>query len=152
MSSESFLNRLDGAAFWEAWVASKIARAGLSVTMNPAADDLPPDLTVTDSVTGLIKLPVEVKSRDVNFTGPDDYPFATVNLCSESYYKRTLSHPRHYLSVSHHTGAIVWVPNWIELKPGVQLDGKRKETFSVMHAKKSELRSFDAFLQYCMGL
>ena len=150
-TATKFLDRLDSAAFWEAWVASRIARAGLKVTMNPAADDLPPDLTVVDPISEMNRIAVEIKSRNLSFTSPDDYPYATVNLCSESYYKRTLSHPRHYLSVSQDTGAIVWVPNWVKLHAGVGVDGPRKQVFGVMFANRNELRSFEAFLEYCRG-
>ena len=90
-----FEDRLDGAAFWEAWVASRITRTikGASVTLMSVGEakdvTVYPDMRMNiDGLDGR-DLDLEVKSRNVSFTGVSDYPFPTINTCSKSYWERT---------------------------------------------------------------
>ena len=52
---------------------------------------------------------VELKTRDISFTGPNDYPYDTVFLGSASAAAKDISPPLIYVIQSEATGQWVWV-------------------------------------------
>lgn len=157
MTSASFNDRLDGAAFWEAWVASRITRTikGASVTLMSVGEAK--DVTVyPDMVLGIDedydrRLELEVKSRNVSFTGVNDYPFPTINTCSKSYWERTGHLGRQYLIVSQATGNIIWIPSWVEKHQKVAVDHTRGQQFDCMAVDTMEAKDWHDFVRFCHG-
>src|SRR5688572_12655471 len=92
--SQSFLNRADEAAFWESYVGAVLCRHGLYVTHMPMKlGDFHDPLcsTMSDLQVYTVDAPelgVEVKSRNVYFTSPEDYKWDMVRVCSESWFRK----------------------------------------------------------------
>ena len=175
MVSESFKSRANEAAFWESWVGACLTRKGLYVLHHPfLADGLPGhelswDLDVCFSSEDepcaflspvrsyrSVGIPVEVKSRDLVFNGPSDYPFDEVNVCSQNSFLR--KHPgsevigRDFIIVSTKTGCMAWLPKMSKVSLGKETyDTKRGEVFKVVTASKADLRSFSDFCSYAHG-
>lgn len=152
-----FEDRLDGAAFWEAWVASRITRTikGASVTLMSVGEakdvTVYPDMRMNiDGLDGR-NLDLEVKSRNVSFTGVSDYPFPTINTCSKSYWERTGHLGRQYLIVSQSTGNIIWIPSWVEKHQKVAMDNTRGQQFDCMAVDTMEAKDWHDFVSFCHG-
>jgi len=161
--SKSFKDRADGAAFWEAWVGAVLARAGLYTVHHPfLADGLDThgqtfDLEVYGNhpqafMDGSGMTDVEVKSLNLSFTGPADYPFDDVMLCSQNSWLRKWPGSYHvcrdFLLVSRHTGNLVWVPCMAPVEMGREVtDSSRGETYKVVVAKKVNLRPLSDFVE-----
>jgi hypothetical protein len=157
--SESFRGRADEACFWEAYVASKLAREGLYVTMNPfslgeVAD--PEKATSWDLdvfVNPDIAYPVEVKSRNLSFTDkPHQFPFEDVNVCSQNFFLKNWPGydctGRDFMMVSTRTGGLLWLPAGSKVCMGKEVfDSDRGEAFRVVTAKRELLRQYAEFAQ-----
>ena len=59
---------------------------------------------------------VEVKSRNLKFTNPEDFPFATVIIDTVLGYEQKDPKPRLYVSVSKVTGQIIATNGWASKK------------------------------------
>jgi len=82
----------------------------------------------TKDITILPDRVVEVKSRNLRFTSPDDFPFKTVIIDTFSGYNQKDPKPRLYVTVSQKTGAMIatngWdSKNWLKQR---RFDGIRK--------------------------
>lgn len=164
--SESFKARADSAAFYEAWVGAILARQGLTTTHYPftLADETgrtlhsyaaSHDLDVYDEEV-LQTAEVEVKSVNLPFTTPDDYPFSGVLVCSQKSFLSKWegeSHiGSHFLMVSRTTGAILWLPQGSKVELGVDvLDKSRNELYKAVRAEKEQLRSLEQFVAHVKG-
>jgi hypothetical protein len=164
--SQSFLNRADEAAFWEAYVGAVLARAGLYVVHNPMklgefhdpACSTQSDLGVyqahPDSVEFELEAgtQIEVKSRNIRFTSPEDYKCDDVRVCSESWFRKNWGSyekfARDFFLVSQQTGAIVWVPAGTHAVFGKEIrDNERNESFKIVQCHKSDLRTVEEFVK-----
>jgi hypothetical protein len=159
--SESFKQRADSSAFFEAWVGAKLARSNIYTIHHPftlAAETGNPlsfyantwDLDV--SPDGKLYRHVEVKSVNLKFTEPNDYPHMGVLVCSEaSWLKKwpgeTLTQ-RDFLMVSRLTGGIIWLPVGTETGRTEVTDNTRKEKYWCITTHKSELRPLASFVQH----
>ncbi len=159
--SESFKSRADTSAFWEAWVGAKLSRGNLYTVHHPftlSSETGNPlsfyahtwDLDV--SVDKVNCLPVEVKSVNLKFTFPNDYPHLGILVCSDSSWQKkwpgTDVTQRDFLLVSRETGAIVWLPKGAPVIRKMQKDPSRGEEYLCVATHKAELRSFNDFMQY----
>lgn len=157
--SESFQQRADSAAFFEAWVGAKLSRANLFTVHHPftlASETGNPlsfyahtwDLDV--SPDNKVFTPVEVKSVNLKFHEPNDYPHLGLLVCSEASFKKKWPGAtrvmRDFLMVSRLTGGIVWLPRGAAIGRKEVTDPSRKETYWCITAHKSELRSLSAFI------
>jgi hypothetical protein len=66
----------------------------------------------TKDITILPDRVVEVKSRNLRFTSPKDFPFETVIIDTVSGYNQKDPKPRLYVSVSRETGAMIATNGW----------------------------------------
>ncbi len=145
-------------------MASVITRAGLWVLHEPfvlaktsrefaeAAQSF--DLAVSphrDNVDSF-GLPVEVKSLNLTFHNPSDYPHATVLICSQSNFLKKWpgrdTTGRDFLFVSRETGAILWVPKDTQVTFGNETyDRSRNELYKTVTVNKSELKTLNEFTE-----
>lgn len=158
--SESFLRRANEAAFWEAWVGAVLSRAGLYTVHHPFTADGSDshsqtfDISVHDTEPGRDGWgsPVEVKSVNLTFTGPTDYPLETVLVCSQNSWLRKWpgrdETKRDFLFVSRHTGAIVWLPIYSKVTLGNEIhDRSRNETYSAVTTLRKFLQPLQSFVE-----
>ncbi len=167
--SQSFIDRADSAAFYEAWVGSVLARAGLYTVHHPfkidGADhghtwDLdvynghPEDFSIErmSGRGGLIKRSVEVKSLSVSFENVQQYPYETVLVCSQNSWLRKWpakdTVQRDFLLVSKPTGCICWIPAGSPVELGVLVtDKSRNETYLAVQTNKQHLRPLQDFVE-----
>jgi hypothetical protein len=159
--SESFRQRADSAAFFEAWVGAKLSRANLFTVHHPftlASETGNPlgfyahtwDLDV--GIDNVNWLPVEVKSVNLSFMEPGNYPHLGLLVCSDASWQKKWpgaeTVQRDFLMVSRDTGCIVWLPKGSPTTKRQQKDPSRNETYVCVAAQKCELRSFGAFINY----
>lgn len=158
---KSFLGRADSAAFFEAWVGASLARLGLFTLHRPftlaeeTGFDVSDyanswDLDVGPHPASLV--PVDVKSVNLTFTGPYDYPFPTILLCSRKAFERrrpgklVLGHD--FITVSRNTGKMVWVPSGTPITFKTITDSTRGETFESTCADRQHIRSIFNFVKH----
>lgn len=163
--SDSFKARADSASFYEAWVGSVLARAGLWTTHHPftiakSVRDIPAyahtwdlDVSAQDPFDTVMAegLGVEVKSVNLTFSSAKDYPFDSVLVCSQksflSKWPNSTTTQRDFLFVSRDTGSIVWLPEGTTVELGGDVyDDSRSELYKVVRAKRSSLRDLDEFV------
>lgn len=157
--SKSFRDRADSAAFYEAWVGSVLARAGLYTAHYPFSirEDGQPgedfskshDLDVWSNPHRCSQ--VEVKSVNFAFSGPEDYPYNPVLLCSQSSFLKKWpgmsTTGRHFIIVSRMTGSMVWVPEHTPVTLGHEVvDGTRGEMYKAVVVGKYSLRDLQGFV------
>ncbi len=163
--SQSFRDRADSAAFYEAWVGSVLARAGLYTVHHPFLIDGKDhgetwDLDVSsdnprcwcEKYGGLIKRNVEVKSLSVSFENAQQYPYETVLVCSQNSWLRKWpakdTVQRDFLLVSKPTGCICWIPAGSPVELGVLVtDKSRNETYLAVQTNKGQLRPLQDFVE-----
>ena len=159
--SESFKRRADSSAFFEAWVGAVLSRHNLFTCHHPftlAAEtgnslsfyahswdlDVSPD--------NLLFLPVEVKSVNLKFTEPNDYPHLGVLVCSEASWRNKWSDGertmRDFLMVSRLTGGIAWLPKGVDVGRTEVEDKTRGEKYWCKTTHKSELRTLAEFVHH----
>lgn len=162
--SESFKERADSSAYWEAWVGARLSRANLFTVHHPftlASETGNPlsfyahtwDLDV--SADNVLFTPVEVKSVNLRFANPNDYPHMGVLVCSEASFRNKAGPTRRHLTstfrdflmVSRITGDILWLPKGTPVGRKEVTDKTRGETYWCITAHKSELRPLDAFVE-----
>lgn len=173
--SESFKQRADSSAFFEAWVGAKLSRANLFTVHHPftlASETGNPlsfyahtwDLDVStndphemgdDRYSGKYSVAVEVKSVNLSFVEPNDYPHLGLLVCSDASWQKKWSHKdlqdrvqRDFLMVSRETGGIVWLPRGAPVTRKVVKDPSRNEEYLCVAAHKQELRNFNNFVNY----
>lgn len=159
--SDSFKQRADSSAFFEAWVGAMLSRSNLYSVHHPftlAGETGNPvsfyahtwDLDV--STDNRVFTPVEVKSVNLRFTLPNDYPHLGILVCSEASFNKKwpdkVSTQRDFLLVSRETGAIVWIPKGTETGRTEVTDKTRKETYMCRTVHKSDLCTFAHFVSY----
>ena len=160
--SNSFLERADPAAYWEAWVSAVLTRMGLHVLHYPFVCDGKAehattwDLLVARDfdpvfVTPINEVKLAVKGISLTFNGPDDYPFDEVLVCSHSNFKAKWGPrdylPRDFMLVSKITGSIVWVPAMTETGLKVVKDPTRKNPHKSVTVHKENLRTLPEFVE-----
>ncbi len=158
--SDSFRGRADGAAYWEAWVAAVLSRAGLYTIHYPFEIDgrehgQSCDLTVsTDGRWSGVQ--VEVKSLNHTFCSSSDYRYDSVMVCSQNNFLRkwpgASKTGRDFLFVSRITGNIIWLPIDSPITVGHEtFDSTRGESYKTVHAKKTDLRELCDFVEAVRG-
>ncbi len=160
--SQSFIDRADGAAFYEAWVGAVLARAGLYTVHHPFLIDGKDhghtwdlDVCAVDpcrSGGGLTITSVEIKSLSLSFERPASYPYENVLVCSQNSWLRKWAGKdtvqRDFLLVSKPTGAIIWVPTGSKVELGVEVtDRSRNETYKAVQVNKGSLRPLQDFIE-----
>lgn len=161
--SESFRNRADSAAFWEAWVGACLTRGGLYVVLQPweidgkdhsqnydlrVFKDFPWSIDESDA-----GLDVEVKSLSLEFNNPDDYPYDEVLVCSKNSFDRKAGRHNLYnlytdfFLVSVETGSILWLPEGTEIGTKTVTDRERDETYQSVTCRKKDLRYLSDFIE-----
>jgi len=96
---------------------------------------------------------VEVKSNQLTYHGPDDYPFETVLVCAQDSWMKKWpgkeTTQRDFLMVSRVTGHIVWVPigTRVELNHPVH-DRNRNYSYKCAVVVREQLRSLKDFVAY----
>lgn len=163
--SESFRNRADSAAFWEAWVGACLTRGGLYCVLQPWEIDGKDhsqnyDLVVYRDEFRIIKpeepsglFNVEVKSLSLEFNSPEDYPYDEVLVCSKSSFDRKAGVHNLYnlytdfFLVSVETGSILWLPEGTEIGTKVVTDRERDETYQSVTCRKKDLRYLSDFIE-----
>ena len=165
--SESFKRRADSAAFFEAYVAAKLSRAGLWVLHHPftlasetGRDRLSyaqsVDLTVSAKERGIQPcgdfLDVEAKSSGVSFEdNPDSYPKPSILVCSSVSWVRKWGYTefteRDFLFVSRKTGGILWLPKAVRCKERLVTDRTRNEHYVAMEAPVTQLLHLEQFVR-----
>jgi hypothetical protein len=163
--SESFKQRADSSAFFEAWVGAMLSRSALYTVHHPftlASETGNPnsfyahtwDLDV--SADNRLFTPVEVKSVNLKFHEPNDYPHLGVLVCSDASFKKKwpnrMTTQRDFLMVSRETGGIIWLPKGTPTGLTEVTDKARKETYMCRTAHKVELQSFAQFVMNIQGL
>lgn len=164
--SESFRNRADSAAFYEAWVGAVLARAGLYTVHHPftiaqtreeaKSHGLSHDIDVSafnpigDDIHCTHE--VEVKSVSPSFTCSSDYPYEDILVCSQNSFLRKwpgkASTGRDFLFVSRPTGAIIWLPKDTKVTLGVEVfDKSRAELYKSVKTSKHQLLELDDFVE-----
>lgn len=162
--SQSFADRADSAAFYEGWVSAVLSRCGLYVLHRPFVVDgsKEHDLSVDISVgveasnAGQATLiqnsaDVEIKSLNLDFKNPFDYPYDEVLLCSQSSFLKkwpgAYKTERDFLMVSRVTGAILWVPKRTDVMFGKEIyDSKRGELYRAVAVQRKFLRPLKGFV------
>ncbi len=159
--SESFKQRADSSAFFEAWVGAMLSRSNLWTVHHPftlAQETGNPlsfyahswDLDV--SPDNVVFHQAEVKSVNLKFTEPNDYPHLGILVCSEaSWLKKWPGKEvtqRDFLIVSRLTGGIVWLPVGTEVGRTEVTDNTRKETYWCKTTHKSELRPLASYVAH----
>lgn len=159
--SDSFKQRADSSAFFEAWVGAKLSRSNLYTVHHPftlASETGNPlsfyahtwDLDV--GVDNVNWLPVEVKSVNLKFVEPNDYPHLGLLVCSDASWQKKWpgaeTVQRDFLMVSRDTGGIVWLPKGSPVTRKEVKDPSRNETYCCVAAHKQELVSFSDFIGY----
>lgn len=159
--SDSFKQRADSAAFYEAWVGAMLSRSNLYTLHHPftlAAETGNPlsfyahtwDLDVSPNKT--VFTPVEVKSVNLLFTEPNDYPHLGVLVCSDASWQHkwpgTDLTGRDFLMVSRKSGGIVWLPRGAETGTTQVEDKTRAEKYLCRTTHKSQLRSLADFVAH----
>lgn len=162
--SESFKQRADSSAFFEAWVGAKLSRGNLYTVHHPftlAAETGNPlsfyantwDLDV--SPDNAVFVPVEVKSVNLKFVEPNDYPHLGLLVCSASSWDKKWTGTdvvqRDFLMVSRETGGIVWLPKGSPTIRKVVKDPSRGEEYMCVASHKVELRSLNDFINHMQG-
>ncbi len=162
--SESFKQRADSSAFFEAWVGAMLSRSNLFTLHHPftlATETGNPlsfyshtwDLDV--SPDNRVFTPVEIKSVNLKFTEPNDYPHMGILVCSDASWQKkwpgSEKTGRDFLMVSRETGGIVWVPKGTETGITQVTDKTRNETYACRTTHKSELVSFGFFVEHIQG-
>lgn len=164
MPSKSFQDRVDSAAYYEAWAATVLCRAGLCVLhypfdirANEDKDLTEPDLIVARDIYNCEgyelcgPTEVEVKSLSLTFNNTDSYPFDDVLICSQSSFLRKWPGRdyicRDFLLVSKPTGAIIWVPAMTKVTLGKEVHDKaRNETYKAVYTSRDNLRPLADFV------
>lgn len=159
--SDSFKQRADSSAFFEAWVGAKLSRSNLYTVHHPftlAAETGNPlsfyahtwDIDV--GVDNVNWLPVEVKSVNLKFTEPNDYPHMGVLVCSDASWQNKWPGvdvvSRDFLMVSRDSGGIVWLPKGAPVIRKLVKDPTRGEEYLCVASHKTELRSLNDFVNY----
>jgi hypothetical protein len=162
--SESFKQRADSSAFFEAWVGAKLSRSNLFTVHHPftlASETNNPlsfyahswDLDVSHD--NRLFTPVEVKSVNLSFTEPNDYPHLGVLVCSDYSWQKKWpgaeTTKRDFLMVSRTTGGIVWLPIGSETGVTPLVDKTRGESYMCRTTHKSELMPFSDFVAKIAG-
>lgn len=133
--SQSFRDRADAAAYWEAWTAAVLTRCGLYVLLNPWAinhDDHSKsfDLSVStihpqDFSDAMGSIPLEVKSVNASFKEPSTYPYDPVLVCSQNNFMKKWpgedTTGRDFMIVSRKTGHMAWIPAGTKVTFGVEV-------------------------------
>lgn len=165
LNLDHFAGRADEAAFWEAWVGAVLARCGLYTLHHPFTVAKHPgevaqyghtwDLDV--SATGHFDYvgdynSVEVKSVNLTFSGPQDYPYDQCLVCSQNSFLRKWpgkdTIQRDFLIVSRYTGSIVCIPVGTKVELGVEVyDMDRGEDYKGVRTPKENLRDLQTFIQ-----
>lgn len=145
--------RADDAVRWEAYVAGRLARAGLQVVHNPftLAESAKELSQYSNSVDLLIAgRPVEVKSKGTDF-GPDpfEYPYPDILICASKSYANKWGEGEHgdFIYVSTRSGSLLWLPAGQADGERRVYDSRRKEGYCAKTANKEKLRSFADFCE-----
>lgn len=159
--SESFKQRADSSAFFEAWVGAKLSRGNLYTVHHPftlSSETGNPlsfyantwDLDV--SVDNKVFTPVEVKSVNLKFHEPNDYPHLGLLVCSDASWQKKWPGKdvvqRDFLMVSRDTGGIVWLPKGAAVTRKEVKDPSRGETYLCVASHKAELQSLNQFINH----
>lgn len=165
LSLAHFASRANEAAFWEAWVGAVLSRCGLYTVHHPftLASNIGQiheyahtwDLDVSTVHPAeweyLPPTETEVKSLNLSFTGPEDYPHASVLVCSYASHKRKWKNAmkvlRPFLLVSRVTGSVVYVPVGTKLKVVDVRDNDRGEEYAAVSCRKEDLRGLKDYVQ-----
>ena len=157
--SDSFKQRADSSAFFEAWVGAMLARSNLFTVHHPftlAAETGNTlafyahswDLDV--STDNKVFTQVEVKSINLSFTEPNDYPHLGVLVCSDASWQKKWpgkeTTQRDFLMVSRVTGGIVWLPKGSDTGVTVITDKTRQEKYHCRTTHKSQLLRLGDFV------
>jgi len=159
--SESFKQRADAAAFFEAWVGAMLSRSNLYTLHHPftLAAETGRDLSfyahtwdLDVSTDRAVYTPVEVKSVNLQFTEPNDYPHLGVLVCSDKSFSNKWPNTdltgRDFLLVSRKSGGIIWLPKGTETGVTQVEDKTRGETYLCRTTHKDQLRSFGDFVRH----
>lgn len=169
--SQSFIDRADSAAFYEAWVGATLSRAGLYTLHHPFKIDgkdhgqtwdldvgaYPPSLVYSDHKQPVEDMtPVEVKSVNLSFHDRHSYPFEMLLICSQNSWQRKWpgrdKTQRDFLFVSRKTGAILWLPKGVCVELGVEVvDMGRSEVYKAVRTHKGYLRPLADFVEEVSG-
>lgn len=167
--SEGFRRRADSAAFYEAWVGSVLARAGLYTVHHPftlanGKGDIAKyrltwdlDVSATPPNGDANCLSVEVKSSSKTFSSVGNYPEKAVLVCSQNSFMRKWPKSeqtgRDFLHVSRPTGSILWLPKGTKVTMGIEVyDPSRKEVYKAVAAQRNQLCELWQFVEYVHGL
>lgn len=157
--SKSFLQRADAACFWESYVSAVLARNGLYVLHEPMhlgefhdpLKSTTSDIHVGPTADLALQWDVEIKSRNLYWTCPEDYPFDSVRVCSQSWFLKNWpgydTTGRDFLFVSQKTGGIVWLPMGSKVTLGEEVvDHERNELYKCVTAHIDQLMSLEQFV------
>lgn len=166
-----FEGRLSQGALWEAWVGAVLSRCGLYTLHHPAVVGGERDHSVSLDLEVFPFHPLqkpnvkvkrsfspsedgfssEVKSSQLSFTGPDDYPMPTVLVCAQDSWmnkwpgKETVQ--RDFLLVSRVTGHLVWVPVGTKVQMNHPVhDRNRNYSYKCVVVNREQLRPFQDFV------
>ena len=160
--SESFKQRADASAFFEAWVGAMLSRANLFTLHHPftlASETGNPVSFYAhtwdiDVAADLLRMwvPVEVKSVNLKFWEPNDYPHLGLLVCSDASWQKKWPGAdvvqRVFLMVSRESGGIVWLPKGAAVTRKMVKDPSRGEEYLCVASHKSELRKLADFVAY----
>lgn len=158
--SQSFRDRADSAAFYEAWVGAVLARAGLYTLHYPFEIDGKDHSQTFDLETWSepenTRYTVEVKSLNLTFHNPESYPFEDVLLCSQSSYMKKWPGRdytmRDFLLVSRVTGAVVWVPRMTQVTFEREIEDRgRGEVYKAVTVQREALMDLSEFVSHVKG-
>jgi hypothetical protein len=136
MSREAFLARLRKGYAIQTGVAFAFLSEGFTVTMPKYSEDDSDhfDLRIGDDDY------VEVKGRNLTFTGPDDFPYDTILVTTAARWAPQRKNPPYYVFVSDKTGeAVCLLPNNDTVTVKHMMDKQKKVRDRFILSPTSEL-------------
>jgi len=118
-----FFDEAKGGQRWQEYVARFLGRCGLDATSAPLMlrKDIDDAWKFRDTHDIWCEgLPIEVKSRKVRFTTPDDFPYPTIFVDTVKKWEGREWKPFAYICISTMTGRMICLP-------GYQSDGWNQE-------------------------
>lgn len=156
-----FKRELEQGLYWEDRVAEYLEAWGFSVfrpqTLVEGIEDDESRRAVLSQYGDLIVggrdgIHIEVKSRRVRFTGPEDYPYPTAYVDTLGSQRARGDVKPVYVVVSQLTGGMVWVPRGIALTPRRTWDRVRDIPVVTLEVPKGVLRPFRELRHYLSRL
>lgn len=146
MVTPSFKKRLVEGHKTENFVAAQLRAAGIEVEQPEYPEGMPRSYYTKQQIdliaNGRI---IEVKGRNLSFTGLEDYPFDTIFVGAQKAFDGKEHKPAYYLSVSNIDGGIIALPverTYDQWRVEETVDRSRGHRFNIYNSDRSLWISF----------